>query len=107
MVIVTKNNVAVMYYSESQWLDACDANFGTGVSAYRVPNSTLRSKNILHRPEEYMTIEETGKFINQSEDEMGTYVIEEPSRVVKVHDELLPMTEEEVKAIATETLTIS
>ncbi len=40
MVIITNGNNAVMYYSESQWLDAADEAFPAEDWGFRVPNST-------------------------------------------------------------------
>lgn len=86
MIIITRNNKAVMYYSESQWLDAVDASFGDNVSIYRVPNSSA-SLNILGT-------------IGESEE-----IDYETNQVIKAAIEATPaMTEEQVQAIATETL---
>jgi hypothetical protein len=44
MVIITNGTNAVMYYSESQWLDASDEAFPTEDWGFRVPNSTKDSE---------------------------------------------------------------
>jgi hypothetical protein len=40
MVIITNGEVATIYYSESQWLDAADEPFPAEDWGFRVPNST-------------------------------------------------------------------
>jgi hypothetical protein len=47
MVIITNSSNAVMYYSESQWLDAEDSDFPAQDWGFRVPNSTVNNYNIL------------------------------------------------------------
>jgi hypothetical protein len=51
MVIITNGNNAVMYYSESQWLDAEDSDFPAEDWGFRVPNSTVNNYSILGSPE--------------------------------------------------------
>ena len=47
MVIITNGNNAVIYYTESQWLDAEDSDFPAEDWGFRVPNSTVNTYNIL------------------------------------------------------------
>jgi hypothetical protein len=79
MVIITNGTNAVMYYSESQWLDATDADLGQNASAFRVPNS-ISSGEILGTPP---TFDPDSSQTNARTD---------------------PMTEAEVQAIATEVI---
>jgi hypothetical protein len=46
MIIITNGQVATMYYSESQWLDVVDADFGPSCYAFRVPNTAMNSNII-------------------------------------------------------------
>ena len=50
MVIITNGSDAVMYYTESQWLDAEDSDFPAEDWGFRVPNSTVNNYNILGTP---------------------------------------------------------
>jgi len=79
MVIITNGNNAVMYYSESQWLDAADEPWPSEDWGFRVPNSTPNGE-ILGEPPSY-------------DPETGTVQPGTP-----------PMTQSEVAAIATEVL---
>jgi len=50
MVIITDSINAVMFYSESQWLDASDEAFPAEDWGFRVPNSTVNNYNIVGTP---------------------------------------------------------
>ena len=52
MVIITNGVTAIMFYSESQWLDASDEAFPSEDWGFRVPNSTPNSE-ILGEPPVY------------------------------------------------------
>lgn len=80
MVIITNSNIAVMYYTESQWLDAEGSDFPAEDWGFRVPNSTVNNYSILGTPASIDP--ETGEVI--------------PA--------VPPMTQAEVAAIATATL---
>ena len=47
MVIITNGTNAVMYYTESQWLDAEGSDFPAEDWGFRVPNSTVNDYSIL------------------------------------------------------------
>ncbi len=81
MIIITNGTTATTHYSESQWLDAQDADFGEGAYGYRVPNSSITGP-ILGTPEE----------VEPGED--GTLKL--------IAEATEPMSQEEVEAIATE-----
>ncbi len=81
MIIITNGTTATMYYTESQWLDAQDADFGEGAHGYRVPNASITGP-ILGTPEEV------------EPDEGGTLKL--------IAEATEPMSQEEVEAIATE-----
>ena len=84
MIIVTNSESAVMYYSESQWLDAFDASFPAHYSAFRVPNST-KDQPILGAPGQYDS--STGTYTTTATDPMtrasvasiATEILFEPS----------------------------
>lgn len=77
MIIITNNTTALMYYSNSQWLDAEDEVWPADYWGYKVPNSTT---DVLGTSEQ--TNPETGEITS------GTP----------------PMTRTQVAAIATEIL---
>ncbi len=79
MIIITNGTTATMYYTESQWLDAQDADFGEGAYGYRVPNASITSP-ILGSPEQV------------EPEEGGTLKI--------IAEATEPMSQEEVEAIA-------
>ena len=47
MIIITNGDKAIMYYTESQWIDAQDADFSAQYSAFKVPNNAINGQNIL------------------------------------------------------------
>jgi hypothetical protein len=49
MIIITNNTTALMYYSNSQWLDVEDEIWPADYWGYRVPNSTT---DMLDTPEQ-------------------------------------------------------
>ena len=107
MIIITSNNKAVMFYTESQWLDAAGSNLPTGATVYRVPNSTPRS-NILGRSSQLA--EPAVTFTNPLYDNSNPEAASNESIIVSSAVEEVPavpaMTEAEVQAIATETLSL-
>ena len=77
MIIITNGTTATMYYTESQWLDAQDADFGEGAYGYRVPNSSITG-SILGEPEQVVPGEDgTLKVISEATGPMSQEEVEE------------------------------